>query len=55
MGETWKDDIHGVIVEHDGSLAHIPADGWEIDMVCPECGEDTLSGNCSCWEWEYQE
>lgn len=55
MGQKWVDDLHGVIMEEDGKLIHIPADCFEIDMTCPDCGEDTLNGNCECWRWEYQE
>ncbi|CAN8138904.1 hypothetical protein THIOSC13_100004 [uncultured Thiomicrorhabdus sp.] len=55
MGQRWLDDIHGVIVEHEGALAYIPADEYEIQMECPDCGKDTLESECDCWTWEYSE
>ena len=56
MGEIWKPDEHGVIILDElGNMAFVPPDEFEVTMVCPDCGEDTLEGNCSCWEWEYSE
>ena len=55
MGQKWDNDKHGVLIEYEGSLAHIPPDEYEIDTTCPDCGEDTLEGNCDCWTWDYSD